>query len=108
MSSGRYKYAQLVASLFVLVGVGMKFADISSAVYLFSVGVLGLFVLQIMYAVETKDAPLQVKRIAGLMFVATVMLGLGAYLMFVGSGYWVVMVLLYALISFYLSFRGKA
>lgn len=107
MKTNNLRNIQFFSSLCVLGGVGMKFGNISLGVYVFLIGVLGLFGLQILYAIKTKDAPLQVKRVAGLMFVATVILGLGAYFMFTDNGNWVVMVLIYALITFYLSFRNK-
>jgi len=57
-------------------------------------------------AYETKTEDKSPQRLARLGFLTSLMLGVACYFMFTGSNSWVVMVLIYALSSFYQSFRG--
>ncbi len=106
MNRSKLNLVQLISLLCVFVGVVLKFSDVKYAEYIYTTGVVGLFFLQIIYAIKTKKAPLQTKRIASLMFLATSILGVGAYFMFLNNDYWAVSVLIYALIAIFLSFRG--
>ncbi len=108
MNRSKLNLVQLVAFVCVFVGVVLKFSKVEYAEYIYSIGVGGLFLVQIIYSIKTRKAPLQIKRIASLMFVATAILGVGAYFMFQNNDYWAVSVLIYALISFFLSFRGNS
>ncbi len=107
MNKKHLNLLQIIASVAVFVGVILKFTNIEVAKYLFAAGVLGLFIVQILYAYQTRKEPVRNKRIASLMFIVTVVLGVGAYFMYIGNDNWVLTVLIYALVSLFLSFRGK-
>ncbi len=105
MNRSKLNLVQLISFLCLFIGVVLKFSQIKYAEYIYTLGVAGLFLVQIIYSVKTKKAPLQTKRIASLMFVATSILGVGAYFMFQNNDYWAVSVLIYSLIAVFLSFR---
>ncbi len=107
MNKKHFNLLQIIASAAVFVGVVLKFSNIEVAKYLFASGVFGLFILQILYAYQTRKKAIKRKRIVSLMFIATIILGLGAYFMYIGNDNWVLAVLIYALVSLFLSFRDK-
>lgn len=108
MNKKHLNLLQIISSIAVFVGVILKFAHIEIAKYLFIFGVLGLFILQILYSYKTRKESVKHKRINSLMFIITTILGVGAYFMYIENDNWVLTVLIYALVSLFLSFREKS
>ncbi|MDP4239940.1 MAG: hypothetical protein Q8904_10780 [Bacteroidota bacterium] len=97
----------ITAGTITILGVFARFFNINYAPYIFSVGAALLIFIQGKYALDNKHAEKRQKRLARIGFLNSLMLGLGAYFMFTGSNSWAVMVLIYALSSFFYSFRGN-
>lgn len=100
---------QLVGSVLVLAGAAFQLLDFEFDIskYIFSLGALSLIVVYFIQHHQAKDEDKRTQRLYRLMLFASLFLGVSAYLMFKGDERWVVLVLLYALISVFLSFRGK-
>ena len=78
----------------------------TSAAYIFSIGAAFLIYNQLVYVLENKNSDKRQKRLSRNGLFTSLLLGLAAYFMFTGSNSWVVMVLIYALSTLFLSFRG--
>lgn len=97
----------ITAGTITILGAFARIFDISFAPYVFSVGAGLLIFIHGKNAYDKNTADKRQQRFARLGFITSLMLGLGAYFMFTGSNSWAVMVLIYALSSFYQSFRGN-
>jgi hypothetical protein len=97
-----------IGGIFTVVGSIAKLFNIAFAPYVFSVGVVFLIYIQLMYTLESKDADTRQRRLTRNGLFASLLLALAAYFMFVGSNSWVVAVLIYALSTLFLSFRGNS
>jgi len=75
--------------------------------YAFAAGALLLIVYHAMLAYKVGDENKTKQRLYRIGFMASLFLAIGSYFMFTGSTSWIVMVLIYALITLYLSFRLK-
>ncbi|MDR3653502.1 MAG: hypothetical protein P4L34_11120 [Paludibacter sp.] len=95
----------ITAGTLTILGAFAKLFDITYAPYIFSVGAGLLIYLQGKNAFDLAKAEKRQQRLARMGLLNSLMLGVGAYFMFTGSNSWVVMVLIYALSSFYQSFR---
>jgi uncharacterized membrane protein YfcA len=97
----------IIAGTLTILGSFARLFDLKYAPYLFTVGALLLIFIQGKNAWDNKSADKSQQRFARLGLLTSLMLGVGAYFMITGSNSWVVMVLMYALSSFYQSFRGE-
>jgi len=88
-------------------GAVTQLINLNFAPYIFAFGAALLIINQLIVVVEDKSDDFRAKRLARLSLFASLLLGLAAYLMFTESNSWVVAVMMYALISIFLSFRGK-
>jgi len=98
----------ITAGTIIILGAFAKLFDIEYAPYIFSVGAALLIFIQSKYAFDSKKLDARQQRLTRIGLLTSLMLGIAAYLMFTNSNSWVVAVLIYALSSFFLSFRGKA
>ncbi len=98
--------AQMIGSVFTLAGAALQLFEFKFSKYIFAAGALTLIVVYFIQNFRAKNESKRVQRMYRLMIFASLFLGVGAYLMFTGEDTWVVMVLLYALISVFLSFRN--
>lgn len=96
---------QLIGSLLTFAGAAFQLFEFQFSKYIFALGALILIVVFFIYNYQARNESSRVMRQHRLMLFATMFLGVGAYFMFVGNDSWVVMVLVYALISVFLSFR---
>ncbi|MDO9154386.1 MAG: hypothetical protein Q7U47_11925 [Paludibacter sp.] len=92
--------------LTIIASVAQLF-DIKSAPWIFSAGAAIMIYLQFMNAFGKKDADVRQQRLARIGFTSSLLLALAAYFMFNSSNVWVVCVLIYALTSFFISFRAE-
>lgn len=97
----------IAGGTFIIIGAAAQLFDALSAPYIFSVGSAALIYFQFMQAWETRNADMRQQRLGRIGFIASLLLALAAYYMFTQSNLWVVAVLIYALSSFSLSFRGE-
>lgn len=88
-------------------GAVAQLLNLKFAPYVFAFGAVLLIINQVIAVIEDKDYDFRTKRLARLWLLDSLLLGLAAYLMFTESNSWVVAVMMYALTSIFLSFRGK-
>ena len=97
----------IIAGTLTILGSFAQLFKLVYAPYLFSVGVALLIVLHGIDAFDKTKTDKRQQRLARIGLLTSLMLGIGAYFMFTGSNSWVVMVLIYALSTFFQSFRGN-
>ncbi len=90
----------------IILGAITQIIDLAPAIYIFSFGALVIIVTQLFVALD-KQTDNYKQRLARISFISSLFLGLASYFMYMHSNSWVVAVLIYALITLYLSFRNK-
>jgi len=93
--------------LFTIIGAVAQLFDIVSAPYIFSLGAALIVLFQFIHAWQYRPSDMRQQRLGRIGFFTSLLLVLAAYFMFTDSNLWVVAVLIYALSSFSLSFRGE-
>ena len=97
----------IIAGTLTILGAFARLFDIKYAPFIFTVGAGLLIFIQGKNAYDNRSEDKNQQRLSRLGFLTTLMLGVACYFMFTGSNSWVIMVLIYALSSFYQSFRGN-
>jgi len=77
------------------------------APYLFSLGAAMFIIIQAIYVFKMPETSMREMRLARIGLFSSLLLGLSSYFMFTNSNLWVIALLIYALTSFFLSFRGE-
>ncbi len=90
----------------IILGAVTHIIDLSVGIYLFSFGAFVMIATQFFLAIQ-KQTDSSKQRLARISFISSLFLGLASYFMYTHSNSWAVAVLIYALITFYLSFRNK-
>lgn len=106
MSKRTYNLIFSIVALLTLAGAIATLFDLAFGKYLFATGAVGIIILQALQALAA-DLTQRAQRMHRIGFIASLMLALGAYFMFTGSNSWIVAVLIYALVSLFLSFRSE-
>lgn len=106
MKNNLLKIGHLLGGLLTLSGVILQFLQYQYAQWIFIAGVVLLIIVQLLYMLQTKPDDIRKQRQVGLMFLSTILLGVGAYLMYIGNGYWIVTVLIYGVLSVFLALRS--
>ena len=99
------QYLFIVAAITVLAGAVMHVFQISVSPYVFTAGAILLIATHAINSIAIKEEDFRKRRASRIGFIASLFLLVSSYLMFAGSNSWVVFLLIYAVISFYLSFR---
>lgn len=102
-----FKFLFLGGGTLTIIGAASQLFELKYAPYLFSIGAAILIFLQIKIALDSNTPKMRQQRIGRNGFLASLLLAAAAYFMFTDSNLWVVAVLIYALTSFFLSFRGN-
>ena len=84
-----------------------KLNEVKHIEYVFAAGSLVLIAYHAIIAYNFKKDDRGLQRLYRIGFISSLFLAVGSYFMFTASNSWIVMVLIYALITFYLSFRIK-
>jgi len=92
---------------FTIIGAVAQLLQFSSAPYIFSFGSAMLIYIQAKNALDSWNFEMREQRLARIGLFTSLLLALAAYFMFTSSNLWVVAVLIYALSSLFLSFRGN-
>lgn len=95
-----------ISGILLLAGAVLSILKLEYGAYVFSAGSVGLVCLQAKEAYDKRNEELRNKRLARISLFNNVLLVLAAYSMFTSTNSWVVLLLVYALSSFFLSFRG--
>jgi hypothetical protein len=93
-------------SSLVIISAIAKLVNFSYAPHVFTFGVVLLIYVQLKNVIDNRKAETRQKRLSRNGMVTSLLLALAAYFMFTGSNSWVVLVLIYALSTFFLTFRG--
>lgn len=96
----------IAAGTLVLSGAVMSLFALKFAPFVFSGGVAGLIYIQAKNAYDKRNEQMRNKRLSRISLFNSILLILAAYSMFTSTNSWVVLLLVYALSSFFLSFRG--
>lgn len=97
----------LIAGVAVVAGSVLKLMDQVAAPWVFSIGALLIVYNQLVFALMNKDAQMVQQRLSRIAFMASLLLAVAGYSMFHNSSLWVPALLIYALITIYVSFRLK-
>ena len=93
--------------IFTLVGAVTQFTHFEYAPYIFAVGAALLIYCHIKNILATSEDNFRTKRLSRIGFISALMLLVACYFMFIGSNAWVVFLLIYAVVTFALSFRSE-
>ncbi|MCM1034736.1 MAG: hypothetical protein NC038_06065 [Paludibacter sp.] len=102
-----YSIGMYLYGLLLLLGAVLAVFDVPFAVWIFAAGALLAVVQAFLYALRNRSDNWREARLHRLNFVASLFLGIAAWFMYKENNAWVVMLLLYALLVLFLSFRGK-
>ncbi|MBR1632091.1 MAG: hypothetical protein IJ680_09570 [Paludibacteraceae bacterium] len=83
------------------------YTTLSFSPYVYAIGAVGCLVYAVVSALRNKTSDVKMRRLYGLQFFASVLPTSGIYMLLHHNDYWVVLVLAYAVVMFYLSFRFK-
>lgn len=97
----------IVYATLLVVGAILFIFDVHNSQYLFAIGAVLAIIQSILYALQNKSDDRRIQRLHRLNFIASLFLGVAAWLMFQHNTSWVPFVIIYALVVFYLSFRTK-
>jgi hypothetical protein len=100
------QYVYIIAFMCVLVGSIGHFFEYSLFKYIFSLGALTIVVNHLWVMYKTKQPDFREKRLLRINLFLSLILALAAYSMFDGTSLWVVLLLIYALVTMMLSFRN--
>lgn len=101
------KTLYITGDLITFSGVILQLIEFHYASYIFSLGSALLIFMQIRSFMKNSDAEMRIKRLSRINLFSSLLLALAAYFMFTSSNLWVVAVLIYALSTLTLSFRGN-
>jgi len=96
---------QIAGSILTLVGVILQLNDLDFSKYIFGVGALSLIVIYFINNFQAKDESNRLRRQYRILLLASFLLAVSTYMMFKDNGSWIVLVLIYAAVSVFLSFR---
>ncbi len=97
----------IVAGILTIAGAILQLSDFSYAPYVFTLGTLLLIYSHAQSVFSVREDGFRSRRLARLGIIASLMLLVADYLMFAGSNSWVIFLLIYALVTLYLSFRSE-
>ncbi len=109
-----HKILQITYGALLVIGGASFMFDVPYSEHVFALGAVLAIVQTFLYAMQHKDdsvgdkkLDLQQARLHRLNFIASLFLGIAAWLMFRHDSSWVVLVLIYVVLTLYLSFRSK-
>ena len=101
------KTLYITGDLITFSGVILQLIEFHYAPYVFSLGSTLLIYMQILSFINNNDTEMRKKRLSRINLFTSLLLALAAYFMFTSSNLWVIAVLIYALSTLTLSFRGN-
>ena len=107
MQKQLFQTLYIAGSVLVLLGACSQFFNLFFSPYIFSIGVAILIFIHIKLTIEGRKGDLRQERLSRNGLLASLLLGVAAYFMFTHSNIWVLGVLIYALSTFFTSYRGK-
>lgn len=98
--------AQVTGSMAVFVGSLLHFFELPYGKYVFGAGALILISLQLINIFHSPAAGFREQRLQRMNFMVSLVLALAVYSMVEGTTLWIAAVLIYALVTLFLSFRS--
>lgn len=98
--------AQVVGSVAVVAGSFVHFLEFPSGKFIFAAGALTVIVLQLIILIKSPAQGFREQRLQRMNFMVSLVLALAVYSMVEGTTLWVPAVLIYALVTLFLSFRS--
>lgn len=105
----KVKWIQVVlgiVALLLVVGSLLHFFDNEFGKYLFGVGAIALIINQLIFLLSEKTADFRRQRVLRLNLMVSMILALATWSMFDNTTLWIPAVLIYALVTLFLSFRS--
>lgn len=99
--------AYIIGGVLTLTGAIAHFLEQTYAPYVFSLGAVIYILLQFFQVLAVKTKATREQRLSRMGLFSSFLLGLAAYSMFTHSTLWVVALLIYALSTLFISFRGE-
>lgn len=96
-----------VYSILLLAGAILMATDQRLGFYLFAAGTLLAVAQSFTFAIQNKTEDVRTARLHRLYFLCSLILIVASGLMWVGNNGWVVMIILYCVLTVFLSFRGN-
>jgi uncharacterized membrane protein YfcA len=100
------RYLHIGGISFIIAGSLGHFFDQPLFKYIFGVASLILIVSQLIEMLKARNPDFKQKRLLRMNMMLSLMLALATYSMFDGTTLWIAVVLIYALITLYMSFRS--
>lgn len=100
------RWAQLAGSIAVVVGSLLHFFDSPAGKYIFGAGALILILQQLVFILQSPATDFRVQRLQRMNFMVSLVLALAVYSMVEGTTLWIAAILIYALVTLFLSFRS--
>lgn len=107
MKEQQIQITYILGGSITLFGAIAQFLKYTFAPYVFAVGATLLIIYQLKVALDNRKSDMRIQRLSRMNFLASLLLAIATYLMFENSNLWVVGVLIYALVSLFISFRGE-
>ncbi|MCE1154672.1 MAG: hypothetical protein LWW91_00880 [Bacteroidales bacterium] len=99
-------YAQVAGSAALVAGSLFHFFDRPYGMYVFGAGALILILFQLILLLRNPAQGFREQRIQRMNFMVSLVLALAVYSMVDGTTLWIAAVLIYALVTLFLSFRS--
>jgi hypothetical protein len=99
-------YTQVVGSFALVAGSLLHFFDQSYGMYVFGVGAFILILFQLIVLLRDPATGFREQRVQRMNFMVSLVLALAVYSMVEGTTLWIAAVLIYALVTLFLSFRS--
>ena len=100
------QYIYIAGILLVIAGSFGFFLDLLYFRFVFGVGALFVILNQLIVMFNTRNPDFRQKRLLRMNLMLSLMLALATYSMFDGTTLWIAVVLIYALVTLFMSFRS--
>jgi len=92
--------------LLIVLGSLGHFSGIELAKYLFGAGAILVILERLIVQFQSKDLDFKAQRIGRMQLMMSLLLGLGTYSVFEGTTLWIATIVIYALVTLFLSYRS--
>lgn len=99
--------ATISSGILLITGAILEIIDYKYAFIFFASGALIAIVQAFMVAYYNRTSDIRIGRLHRINFIASITLGIGAYMMYNDSNSWVAMLILYIAITLFLAIRWK-
>jgi len=101
------KQAWIVSFLALVAGSLMHFFELQSGKFVFGGGAAIIIIIQLVFLLREPAEGFRAQRLQRMNFMVSLVLALGVYSMVEGTTLWIAAILIYALVTLFLSFRNQ-